>query len=65
MRLSISVSLVINELKPFFMRGSHLDFLFFKFIYFKREREREQAGEGQREGERENPKQALSYQHRA
>ena len=36
--------------------------VFFKFIYFERERERDSvyvpAGEGQKEGERENPKQA-------
>ena len=33
------------------------------FIYF--EREKAQVGEGQREGERENPKQALCFQCRA
>ena len=34
------------------------------FIYFERESERV-SREGQRERKRKNPKQALSYQHRA
>ena len=60
------VSFMILKLFPWFWTA-YLQTLFYDFLMFiYLERERESViGEGQREGERENPKQALHYEHRA
>ena len=42
-----------------------VDFYFFIFLMFIFDRDRARVGEGQRERETQNPKQALSCQHRA